>query len=59
MSAIRHGREVLPATVRPLPPGLRFRCGWCTYVGTREDVDAHADREHAEHLVPLPDPASA
>lgn len=53
MSAIRHGRETLPAyATRVVPASTRFRCGWCEFTGTRDEVDAHEDATHAEHLRP-------
>lgn len=56
MSAIRHGREVLPAYVAKqarAAAAARYRCGWCSYVGSRDEVDAHEDAEHPESLAAL------
>lgn len=50
MSAIRHGREVLPAWVAQQARAAataRYRCGYgCDFTGTRDEVDAHEDALH-------------
>lgn len=54
MAAIRRGVEQLPPGVgRPVDPATRYRCGWCPYAGTRDDVDAHEDATHPEALAPM------
>lgn len=58
MSAIRHGREQLPAHIKPAPADLRFRCGWCEFTDTRDKVNAHEQAAHADELLRLTgDPA--